>query len=193
MLMLNQKTCSSIEKIKIFLLSCRVLIPASQDNRSLARILLSVPTIQPHIQQMLLEKLPEHFNDTSTQESLSLKDDIARLIINQFRWLDFLVDPTGFAEKLMEMLSVAPSRMKREIVGLLPEIVGDQSCSTVLPALEGLLNEDSELVVPVLDALSDLNLDEQLQEQVHWYMHIASLIFDINLKDYGTDCGAALL
>ncbi|XP_078163114.1 fanconi anemia group D2 protein isoform X2 [Carex rostrata] len=143
----------------------RVLIPASQDNRSLARILLSVPAIQPHIQQMLLEKLPEHFNDTSTQESLSLKDDIARLIINQFRWLDFLVDPTGFAEKLMEMLSVAPSRMKREIVGLLPEIVGDQSCCTVLPALEGLLNEDSELVVPVLDALSDLNLDDQLQEQ----------------------------
>jgi fanconi anemia group D2 protein len=120
---------------------------------------------------MLLEKLPEHFNEnTSTQESLSLNDDIARLIINQFRWLDFLVDPTGFAENLMEMLSVAPSRMKREIVGLLPEIVGDQSHCTVLPALEKLLNEDSELVVPVLDALSDLNLNEQLQEQVYIYI-----------------------
>ncbi|KAJ4811357.1 fanconi anemia group D2 protein [Rhynchospora pubera] len=143
----------------------RVLLPISQNNRSLARILLSVPAIQPQIQQMLLEKLPEHFNDTSTQESLSLKDDVARLIINQFRWLDFLVDPTGFAEKLMEVLSVAPSRIKREIVGLLPEILGDQCHCTVLPALEGLLNEDSELVVSVLDALSDLNLDEELQEQ----------------------------
>lgn len=140
---------------------------------------------------MLLEKLPEHFNDTSTQESLSLKDDIARLIINQFRWLDFLVDPTGFAEKLMEMLSVAPSRMKREIVGLLPEIVGDQSHCTVLPALEGLLNEDSELVVPVLDALSDLNLDEQLQEQVDWYMHVIFIsIFDRRIMVY---TGAALV
>ncbi|KAJ3669971.1 hypothetical protein LUZ60_010295 [Juncus effusus] len=141
----------------------RVLIPASQDNRSLVRILLSIPSIQPQIQQMLLEKLPEHFADLS--QTLSLKDDIARLIINQFRWLDFLINPTQFSEKLMEVLSIAPCRLKREIVGLLPEIVGDESHSTIVPALEQLLSEDSDLVVPVLDSLSDLNLDEELQEQ----------------------------
>jgi fanconi anemia group D2 protein len=64
---------------------------------------------------------------------------------------------------------VAPPRLKKEIIGSLPEIVGDQSHATVVSALEKLLQEDSEVVVAVLDALSDLNLNETLQDQVTRY------------------------
>lgn len=120
---------------------------------------------------MLLEKLPEYFH-VYTQHSgpsLSLEDDVARLIINHFRWLDFLVDPNALAEKLMQILSICPLHLKKEIIGSLPEIIGDQNNKTVVEALEKLLQEDSAVVVPVLDSFSNLNLDPMLQEQVSHY------------------------
>uniref|UniRef100_A0A453BMF8 Uncharacterized protein n=1 Tax=Aegilops tauschii subsp. strangulata TaxID=200361 RepID=A0A453BMF8_AEGTS len=43
--------------------------------------------------------------------------------------------------------------------------VGDQSHAAVVSALEKLLQEDSQVVVAVLDTLSNLNLDALLQEQ----------------------------
>lgn len=133
---------------------------------SLARALLSVPAIQPGLLTLLLEKLPEHFHDGGALGGLLLQDDVGRLIVSQFRWLDFLVDADSFVEKLVEVLSVAPPRLKKEIIGSLPEIVGDQSHASVVVALQKLLQEDSEVVVAVLDVLSDLNLNEELQEQV---------------------------
>ncbi|PKA50881.1 hypothetical protein AXF42_Ash007536 [Apostasia shenzhenica] len=149
----------------------RVLVPASHDGsvgsarESLVRLLLLVAPIQPQLLNLLLEKLPEHFNADTIGGNCSLKDDIARLIVNQFRWLDFLVDSEGFAEKLMEVLSICPSGLKKEIIGSLPEIIGDKSHGTVVTALEKMLLEDSEVIVPVLDSFSNLNLDEHLREQ----------------------------
>ncbi|KAK3126398.1 hypothetical protein QOZ80_7AG0555960 [Eleusine coracana subsp. coracana] len=142
----------------------QLLLPTARHAPSLARALLSVPALQPGLLAFLLEKLPEHF-DGAALDGLPLQDDVGRLIVAQFRWLDFLVDADTFVENLVEVLSVAPPRLKKEIIGSLPEIVGDQSHATVVSALEKLLQEDSEVVVAVLDALSDLNLNEMLQEQ----------------------------
>ncbi|XP_020092932.1 Fanconi anemia group D2 protein isoform X2 [Ananas comosus] len=145
----------------------RVLIPASRGpfgGDSLVRLLLHVAPIQLELQELLLEKLPEYF-DAAAANNLPLNDDVARLIINQFRWLDFLVNPEGFSDKLMDVLSVSPPQLKKEIIGSLPEIIGDQSHGKVVSALEHVLMEDSEVIVPVLDSFSNLNLDEQLQEQ----------------------------
>ncbi|KAJ0982639.1 hypothetical protein J5N97_010894 [Dioscorea zingiberensis] len=146
-----------------------LLVPASRDGSlpqtdSLARTLLLVPPIQLQLQRLLLEKLPEYF-DSAVGDPASLKDDVARMVINQFRWLDFLVDSENFSEKLMEVLSISPLSLKKEIIGSLPEIIGDQCHGSVVAALERLLQEDSEVIVPVLDSFSNLNLDEQLQEQ----------------------------
>ncbi|KAG1348194.1 hypothetical protein COCNU_06G020230 [Cocos nucifera] len=154
----------------------RVLIPASKDGgpsrgESLVRVLLLVAPIQPPLQRLLLEKLPEYF-DAAAADHLSLNDDVARLIVNQFRWLDFLVDAEGFSEKLMEVLSISPPQLKKEIIGSLPEIIGDQSHGTVVAALERILQEDSEVIVPVLDSFSDLNLDDQLQEQLPLHLYL---------------------
>ncbi|RLN34883.1 hypothetical protein C2845_PM03G20140 [Panicum miliaceum] len=144
----------------------QLLLPAAPHAPSLARVLLSVPALQPGLLALLLEKLPEHFDDSGgALDGLPLQDDVGRLIVSQFRWLDFLADADAFVEKLVEVLSVAPPRLKKEIIGSFPEIVGDQSHATVVAALEKLLQEDSEVVVAVLDVLSDLNLNEELQEQ----------------------------
>ncbi|KAG2717749.1 hypothetical protein I3760_03G190400 [Carya illinoinensis] len=152
----------------------RVLISINHDglsstrSESIVRHLLLVPSVQLDLQSMLLEKLPEYF-DASPEHSggsLSLEDDIARLIINQFRWLDFIVDHNAFTNKLMQVLSICPSHLKKEIIGSLPEIIGDQNNKIVVEGLEQMLQEDSAIIVPVLDSLSNLNLDDQLQEQV---------------------------
>jgi fanconi anemia group D2 protein len=145
----------------------QLLLPAAAPHApSLARALLAVPALQPGLLALLLDKLPEHFD---APDGLPLQDDVARLIVAQFRWLDFLVDADAFVDKLVEVMSVAPPRLKKEIIGSLPEIVGDQRHATVVSALEKLLQEDSEVVVAVLDALSDLNLNETLQDQVTRY------------------------
>nr|XP_011467650.1 PREDICTED: Fanconi anemia group D2 protein [Fragaria vesca subsp. vesca] len=146
----------------------RRVLTASTRSESLLRHLLLVPSIQVDIQDMLLEKLPEYFHVDSDQNpsSLSLEDDVARLIINHFRWLDFVVDPNALAEKLMQVLSVCPLHLKKEIIGSLPEIIGDQNNKTVVQSLEKMLEEDSAVVVAVLDSFSNLNLDSELQEQV---------------------------
>ncbi|KAM3385974.1 hypothetical protein ACQJBY_009560 [Aegilops geniculata] len=142
----------------------QLLLPTSPRSQSLARVLLSVPALQPGLLGLLLDKLPEHFDDDAL-DGVPLQDDVGRLIVAQFRWLDFLVDADTFVTKLVEVLSVAPPRLKKEIIGSIPEIVGDQSHAAVVSALEKLLQEDSQVVVAVLDTLSNLNLDALLQEQ----------------------------
>ncbi|KAI8027550.1 hypothetical protein LOK49_LG02G01751 [Camellia lanceoleosa] len=77
----------------------------------------------------------------------------------------FLVDSDAFAEKLLQVLSICPLHLKKEIVGSLPEIIGDQNNKAVVDSLEQMLQEDSAVIMPVLDSFSNLNLDDQLQEQ----------------------------
>jgi Fanconi anemia group D2 protein len=55
--------------------------------------------------------------------------------------------------------------------------VGDRSHPAVVSALENLLQEDSQVVVAVLDTLSDLNLNAHLQEQVI----VATILFNLIL------------
>ncbi|KAF8086974.1 hypothetical protein N665_0606s0001, partial [Sinapis alba] len=142
----------------------RVLSSSSSTKRdeTLVRNLLLVSPIQLDLQETLLEKLPEYFDVVS---GCSLEEDVARLIINHFRWLDFIVNPDVFTDKLMEVLSICPPHLKKEIIGSLPEIIGDHISPAVVDSLEKMLQEDSSVVVPVLDSFSNLSLDDQLQEQ----------------------------
>ncbi|KAI3939421.1 hypothetical protein MKW98_022289 [Papaver atlanticum] len=142
----------------------RILVSAPRE--SLLRNLLLVPSLQLQLQLTLLEKLPEYYFDIEiSNPNGSLEDDFARLILNHFRWLDFLVDPKAFCDKLMEVLSICPIHLKKEIIGSLPEIIGDQNNDSIISSLQHMLEEDSELIVPVLDSFSNLNLEGQLQEQ----------------------------
>ncbi|KAI5013822.1 hypothetical protein ZWY2020_047314 [Hordeum vulgare] len=149
----------------------QLLLPTSPRSQSLAQVLLSVPALQPGLLGLLLDKLPEHFDDDAL-DGVSLQDDVGRLIVAQFRWLDFLVDADTFVTKLVEVLSVAPPRLKKEIIGSIPEIVGDQSHAAVVSALEKLLQEDSQVVGAVLDTLSNLNLDAQQDSLLVWWIHV---------------------
>lgn len=131
-----------------------------------------MPSIQLDLQKMLLEKLPEYFDADPVggfgpSSSLRFDEDVARLILNQLRWLDFLVDSEAFTEKLLEVLSICPLHLKKEIIGSLPELIGDLNNNTVVNSLEQILqNDPNAIIVPVLDCISNFNLDDQLQEKV---------------------------
>lgn len=142
-------------------------------------MLLLVPSIQLDLQNMLLEKLPEYFDNDNCGHSSStmrLDEDIARLILNQFRWLDFLVDSEAFTENLFQVLSICPPHLKREIIGSLPEIMGDTNNKSVVESLEKVLQDDSTATVAVIDCFSSLNLDELLQDKVIWFTCIYIVI-----------------
>ncbi|KAK1374178.1 Fanconi anemia group D2 protein-like [Heracleum sosnowskyi] len=155
----------------------RILLPTNGDScgsartDSLVRVLLLVPSIQLDIQTILLEKMPEYFDLEPVSGygpcSLRLDEDIARLILNQFRWLDFLVDSEAFTNKLLEVLSICPLYLKREIIGSLPELIGEQNNESIINSLEEMLqNDPNAIIVPVLDSISNFNLNDLLQDKV---------------------------
>ncbi|KAI8982985.1 Fanconi anaemia protein FANCD2 [Pilobolus umbonatus] len=79
----------------------------------------------------------------------------ARLILHQLRWLDYIIEPEMLTEKLIE----------HEIITSLPDIMNDSEHKHMVVYLKELMDENSALTVPILDALSNLtshseNLDD---------------------------------
>uniref|UniRef100_A0AAX7VQZ7 FA complementation group D2 n=1 Tax=Astatotilapia calliptera TaxID=8154 RepID=A0AAX7VQZ7_ASTCA len=83
---------------------------------------------------------------------------IPRIIINQLKWLDRVVDTKDLASKLMELVSIAPAEVQCDIITSLPEILEDSQHNDIARELNSLLQEKTQLTVPILDALSSLNL-----------------------------------
>uniref|UniRef100_A0A669E4T5 FA complementation group D2 n=1 Tax=Oreochromis niloticus TaxID=8128 RepID=A0A669E4T5_ORENI len=111
----------------------------------------------------LLEKLPEYMLDRSVFPDILI---IPRIIINQLKWLDRVVDAKDLASKLMELVSVAPVEVQRDIITSLPEILEDSQHNDTARELNSLLQEKTQLTVPILDALSSLNLASSLLTEV---------------------------
>jgi len=125
---------------------------------SLSRILLSVPPIQSDVIEVLLNKLSDFESDSATT-------DIPRLILCQFRWLDSIEDNENLVNKLLEAMGACSGSILRDIITFLPEIIADVSHGIAVEALLDLLSTNTEFVAPILDALSNLSLDETLQER----------------------------
>uniref|UniRef100_A0A671Q8B5 FA complementation group D2 n=1 Tax=Sinocyclocheilus anshuiensis TaxID=1608454 RepID=A0A671Q8B5_9TELE len=99
----------------------------------------------------------------------SVREDglnVPHLIINQLKWLDRIVDGKDLSSKLMQMVSVAPVEIQRDIITSLPEILEDSQHGDTAKELNGLLQQNTQLAVPILDALSSLNLSSALLSKV---------------------------
>ena len=66
---------------------------------SLVRLLLQVDALQTDVGRMLLQLLPEHQNETSSNGM-----PLTKLILGQFRWLEYVVDGAALMETVSEML-----------------------------------------------------------------------------------------
>uniref|UniRef100_A0A8C8RT95 FA complementation group D2 n=1 Tax=Pelusios castaneus TaxID=367368 RepID=A0A8C8RT95_9SAUR len=129
---------------------------------SLIKLLLGIETLQPAVITLLLEKLPEFFFDTVG----TFGTNFPRLIVNQFKWLDRILDSKDLAMKLMQMVNVSPLPIQHDIITSLPEILEDSQQSEVAREVSQLLKQDTRLTVPILDALSSLDLDAGLLAEV---------------------------
>jgi Fanconi anemia group D2 protein len=64
------------------------------------------------------------------------------------------------------MADSSPVDVQREIITALPQSIDDRATQTVTEALQEMLSTKPELTVPVLDALSNLDLDEAVLDEV---------------------------
>ncbi|XP_061910230.1 Fanconi anemia group D2 protein isoform X4 [Entelurus aequoreus] len=156
------------DRFRNCLLPCVPTLPegdtscVSSFHESLLRMLLGIEMLQTLIINTLLEKLPEYMLNSIDDAGLC----IPRIIINQLKWLDRVVDCKELAAKLMELLSVAPVDVQQDIITSLPEILEDSLHNDIAQDLNSLLKENTQLTVAILDALSSLNLSSSLLTEV---------------------------
>ncbi|XP_078597368.1 Fanconi anemia group D2 protein-like isoform X1 [Branchiostoma floridae x Branchiostoma japonicum] len=129
------------------------------------RLLLGVEIIQPKVMIVLLEKLPEFMGDDDQVFDSEATAQIPRLILNQFRWLDRIVDSKLLCRKMLEMLGITTLDIQRDIISCLPEVIEDTEHNNVAAQLKDKLN-DRQLMVAVLDALSNLNVRPDLMTEI---------------------------
>ncbi|KAM6300768.1 Fanconi anemia group D2 protein [Aegotheles albertisi] len=144
---------------------------------SLIKLLLGIKTLQPAVITLLLEKIPEFFFDIVG----TFGTNFPRLIVNQFKWLDRLLDSQDLIKKLMQMVSVSPIPIQHDIITSLPEILEDSQQSEVARELSCLLKQGRRLTVPILDALSRLDLDADLLAEVRQYA--MTIVPSVKLED----------
>ncbi|NWX15453.1 FACD2 protein, partial [Aegotheles bennettii] len=144
---------------------------------SLIKLLLGIKTLQPAVITLLLEKIPEFFFDIVG----TFGTNFPRLIVNQFKWLDRLLDSQDLIKKLMQMVSVSPIPIQHDIITSLPEILEDSQQSEVARELSCLLKQGRRLTVPILDALSRLDLDADLLAEVR--QSAMTIVPSVKLED----------
>ncbi|XP_030357810.1 Fanconi anemia group D2 protein isoform X1 [Strigops habroptila] len=144
---------------------------------SLIKLLLGIKILQPAVITLLLEKIPEFFFDIVG----TFGTDFPRLIINQFKWLDKFLDSQDLVKKLMQLVSVSPVPIQHDIITSLPEILEDSQQSEVARELSCLLKQGRRLTVPILDALSRLDLDAGLLAEVR--QSAMTIVPSVKLED----------
>ncbi|KAF1467207.1 Fanconi anemia group D2 protein, partial [Pygoscelis antarcticus] len=144
---------------------------------SLIKLLLGIKILQPAVITLLLEKIPEFFFDIVG----TFGTNFPRLIVNQFKWLDRLLDSQDLVRKLMQMVSVSPVPIQHDIITSLPEILEDSQQSEVARELSCLLKQGRRLTVPILDALSRLDLDAGLLAEVR--QSAMTIVPSVKLED----------
>ncbi|KAJ1929948.1 hypothetical protein IWQ60_000752 [Tieghemiomyces parasiticus] len=131
-------------------------------SESLIRLLLGVQPIQSDLIEYLLQKLPELSDDEYSADEISP----TALVVRQLRWLDYITDPERLTTQLMEILSILSSNAQRDVIASLPDIVTDAEHEFIAKELVGLFQHNSDLTVPILDALSNLQCPADLTSQM---------------------------
>uniref|UniRef100_A0A6I8MXM0 FA complementation group D2 n=1 Tax=Ornithorhynchus anatinus TaxID=9258 RepID=A0A6I8MXM0_ORNAN len=99
-----------------------------------------------------------------TEETRSGSDEmgIPQLIINQFKWIDRIVDGKDFNTKILQLVSIVPLALQHDIITSLPEILEDSQRGDMAKELCVLMKQNIALTIPVLDVLPSLYLGPEL-------------------------------
>ena len=149
------------------------LIPLNADStpivqESVVRLLLSIEKLQPKIVTILLETMPEFMEDSLRDNNLTKEEfqQIPGLILNQLKWLDCIVDGKELCSKLLEILTIAPVELQRNIITSLPEILDDGAHRTVALHLKELLKTDLQLTSAIIDCFTNLHLSDDISTDI---------------------------
>ncbi|KAF9911840.1 Fanconi anemia group D2 protein [Linnemannia zychae] len=145
------------------------------NGESLIRILLSIDVIQPGLMEALLERIFGFLGDEEKESPTP------KLILQQMRWLNNIIEPAQLSAKLLEVIGVSSVTIQRDIITSLPEIVPDSEHKTVVLGLFELMESSSELMVPILDALSNLNLQSDML--INARNHVMGKLISAELDD----------
>ncbi len=135
-------------------------------QESFIKVLLGIDSLQPQVISSLLERLPDlqaaaTEDVTEGDELLNSRRDasLPRLVLQQLRWMDHIVDPSALTDELLDCATVLNLDLQRDLIMYLPDIVQDtESWKVVTNALEGLLASEESLLAPILDMYTRVNL-----------------------------------
>ncbi|KAL7754006.1 hypothetical protein RI367_000939 [Sorochytrium milnesiophthora] len=136
-------------------------------NDSVTRMLLldvHIQGLQTALIDWLVDMMCLGIDDEDNADSKHQRTDSStintpRLILNQLRWLDYCEDATNMANRLLEALPALSHECKIDLIGSLSEIIPDSEQELVTAKLIGLLEDEPQLMLPILDALSNLTMD----------------------------------
>uniref|UniRef100_A0A6I8P4N9 FA complementation group D2 n=1 Tax=Ornithorhynchus anatinus TaxID=9258 RepID=A0A6I8P4N9_ORNAN len=113
---------------------------------------------QPAVIKLLFEKFPQFMLERSGSDEMG----IPQLIINQFKWIDRIVDGKDFNTKILQLVSIVPLALQHDIITSLPEILEDSQRGDMAKELCVLMKQNIALTIPVLDVLPSLYLGPEL-------------------------------
>ena len=137
------------------------LMPTNTHD-SVCRILLGVLPLQVRLTDLLLHNLAQHICDEEEVEQQGTVGSICRLILHQFRWLHARAPHLDLVPKIINLIQAFPLSLKRDAIAILPDIAYDSDHQTIVVALHTIMTDDSSCTIPILDALSILNVPSDL-------------------------------
>jgi Fanconi anemia group D2 protein len=133
---------------------------------SLVKVLLRIglEAVQPALVACLFAKIPEYFDGDDNDGRLA--DSIPRLVLAQFKFLEVNMPESKVTSQLLDLIDVAPIHIKREAIAIIPDVAVDEEHTEVVDRLRSQLDGDPLCTNAVLDAFSNLTLDDMLLADV---------------------------
>lgn len=120
---------------------------------SLVKVILSIDLFQSAMMTCIVNKISEHGEDSCMDK------DVAHILLNQLRWLDFIVDGPALCESLLAIVPIISPSIQKELIEALPEILDDSSRDAAITELIRVLEESPSMMGSVVDALGALGVD----------------------------------
>ncbi|BES92670.1 Fanconi anemia [Nesidiocoris tenuis] len=136
-------------------------------QESLLRLLLTVDAIQPHLMNLLLDKMAEYIVPDSDSSDADERFMWVRVILRTMTYLNHIVNPSKIIKTLFDVIHSAPDVMiQTEIVTSIPDVTCDDQRDDVAQELINLMKAEPKLAPAVISALENIGLSGEVLYQV---------------------------
>jgi hypothetical protein len=87
-------------------------------------------------------------------------------MLQQFRFLEILVDPEFLIKKIEELLSSSPEWFQREVIVFIPDIIADTHHHATSEMLTNIMKNNNNLTNIILDCINNLILSKEYKEEL---------------------------